>query len=329
MAFVLTSNISIGQYNQVKVHELKIKKSIHKFVNEAIIKVPTLYRLKLNGSYVSDTAVKASDLFQEGDPVIINLGYNNRLVQEFIGFIHRVNFKTPLEIECEGYSYQLRKKSYIKTWKNTTVLEMLRYMIQGTDITLSGQIPDIPVEKWYMQNQTGVEILDEFRKKLLLTIYFRGKELYAGLTYTDTVQGSSVSYQLGWNTIRDDQLKFREAKSQQLRIIAIHKLKKGGKIQTEVGDKNAAVRTVFFPNVTDTATLKHLAEKKLSELKYDGYEGKITAFLQPFCDIAYKGIVTDPRYPQRSGNYFIDTVEVEYSTKGGRRKVEIGIKLTS
>jgi hypothetical protein len=329
MAFVLSSNISIGQYTQVKVHEVKIKKSIHKFVNEAIIRVPTMYRLKLNGSYVSDTAVKASDLFQEGDPVTINLGYDNRLAQEFIGFIHRVNFKTPLEIECEGYSYQLRQKSYIKTWRNTTVLAMLQYMVQGTDITLSPLIPDIPVDKWYMQNQTGVEILDEFRTKLLLTIYFRGKELYAGLTYTDTVQGNSVSYQLGWNTIRDDQLKYREAKAQQIRIIAIHKLKGGGKIQTEAGDPNGAVRTVFFPNVTDTATLQKLAVKKLSELKYDGYEGKLTAFLQPFADIAYKGIITDPRYPQRSGTYFIDTIEVEYSTKGGRRRAEIGIKLTA
>src|SRR5258708_2160207 len=223
MAFILTSNIIIGQYAKVKVHDLKIKKSIHKFVNEATIQVPTLYRLKLNGAFVSNTVVKASDLFQEGDPVTISLGYNDKNVREFIGFIHRVNFKTPLEIECEGYSYQLRKKSYLKSWQNTTVLAMLQYMVQGTDITLSSQIPNIPVAKWHMRNQTGVEILDEFRTKLLLTIYFREKELYAGLTYTDTVGGSSVKYQLGWNTIRDDQLKFREAKSQLAKIIAMHK----------------------------------------------------------------------------------------------------------
>ena len=156
MAFTLTSNITIGNYTQVKVHGLKIKKSIHKFVDEAVIQVPTLYRLKLNGQFVSNSAVKASDLFQEGDPVAISLGYNNRNQTEFIGFIQRVNFKTPLEIECEGYSYQLRKKSYLKTWKNTTLVAMLQYLIEGTNITLSPEIPNMPVAKWYMQNQTGV-----------------------------------------------------------------------------------------------------------------------------------------------------------------------------
>ena len=78
MAFTLTSNITIGQYTQVKVHDLKIKKSIHKFVNEAVIQVPTLYRLKLNGKFVSNTVVKASDLFQEGDPVTVSLGYDGQ-----------------------------------------------------------------------------------------------------------------------------------------------------------------------------------------------------------------------------------------------------------
>lgn len=329
MAFLLNSSITVGKYTQLKVHEVKIKKSIHKFVDEALIRVPTFYRLKLAGGYISDTVLKANDIFQEGDPVSILLGYNNNLRKEFTGFIHRLNYKTPLEIECEGYSYQLRKKSFLKTWKNTSVLEMLQYMIQGTDIVLNLNIPNIPVEKWFMTNQTGVEILDEFRKKLFLTIFFQQNVLYAGLTYTDTVAGNKVLYQLGWNTIKDDDLKFREAKAQQLRIIAIHKLKGGGKIQAEVGDKGAAVRTFFFPNITDISTLQSMAAKKLTELKFNGYEGKITSFLEPFADIGYKGILTDPKYPQRNGSYFIDSIEVIYGIKGGRRKAEIGIKLDS
>jgi hypothetical protein len=73
------------------------------YVDRATIKVPITARIKRADETITATAETAK-LFKEGDAVSIDLGYNNKFNTEFIGFVSRVNFTTPVEIECEGYS---------------------------------------------------------------------------------------------------------------------------------------------------------------------------------------------------------------------------------
>jgi hypothetical protein len=37
--------------------------------------------------------------------------------------------------------------------------------------------------------------------------------------------------------------------------------------------------------------------------------------------------IADPVYSERDGNYYIESTEVEYGTGGGRRIVELGLKV--
>ncbi|MBL0144937.1 MAG: hypothetical protein IPP48_03425 [Chitinophagaceae bacterium] len=62
-------------------------------------------------------------------------------------------------------------------------------------------------------------------------------------------------------------------------------------------------------------------------MSYDGYEGKITSFLQPFCQHGWKAGLTDKSFPERSGDYLITSVEVTYGMSGARRTVELGEKI--
>ena len=73
--------------------------------------------------------------------------------------------------------------------------------------------------------------------------------------------------------------------------------------------------------------LRAAAENKLSMYKYNGYSGKITAFLQPFAEHGYKAVLEDDRFPERSGNYMIESVQVQFGTQGARRICEIGVKV--
>lgn len=214
MAFALVSNISIGKYTGVKPHEVKINKSMFEFVDKAMIKLPITARIVRNGEPITQTAETAK-LIDEGDVVKIDLGYNGFLKTEFTGFVTRVNLTAPIEVECEGYSYQLRKKTYLRTFKKTQLLSILKYMVEGTDIKLDERyIPKFEIEKMVLQKHNGVEALEMIKKisDNTIRIFFNGNTMYAGLQFTRPF--ANVRYRLGWNVIKDSELKLRQAKNQ-------------------------------------------------------------------------------------------------------------------
>jgi hypothetical protein len=322
--FVLTSDITIGGYKKIKPHEVKIQKSLFSYVDRATVKVPSTARLKQAGTIVT-MSTDTAKLIKEGDEVRIDLGYNGSLKNEFIGFVSRVNFTTPVEIECEGYSYQLRKKQYLKRFKNTTLKELLAHLVEGTDITLSPLIPELKIAKWTMHSQSGTEVLEDMKKHLLVDFFFTGKELYGGLRLLK--HKADVKYRLGWNVIKDGNLKLREAKNQQVIIHIVGEKADGTKVTGKAG-QNGEVKKIKNANVTDQATLNAMAAKQQNKLSYDGYEGRITAFLQPYCEPGYRAVLQDRKYPERSGNYVVESIEVTYGTSGARRIVGIGEKLS-
>ena len=339
--FELNSDISIGRYRRVKPSMVKITKSMFEYVDKAVITIPAKARLQINnpsGSPIVGDPVESSKFFEEGDKVTILLGYNGRLEQEFDGFITRLNFTVPLEIECEGYSYLLRKKTYNKAFKQAKLIDVLRFIVAGTPITLASDTPDFLIEKLLLQNHSGTEALEMIKKISANTIriFFTGNVLYAGLQFLKPL--SDVKYRLGWNVIKDGQLKLRQAKNQDVQINIVGLKKDGttvkvtsGRIKdaTTVGSSGTFGETKIIKThaITDLSTLKAMADEKYKQLSFDGYEGKITTFLQPFCSINYRAILNDLKYPERSGNYIVESVEVTYSTNGARRVLGIGAKL--
>lgn len=286
--------------------------------------------------------VQTAKQFVEGDKVIVNLGYNGKLKNEFVGFVARINVTTPVEVECEGYSYQLRKKTPApKTFKKAELKEVLKYIITGTDIVLDADIPGCVLEKIVINGHNGVEVLELIKKALgdLVFMHFHNNVLYAGLTFLNPQQ--TVKYQLGWNVIKDNNLKQRQATNDKITIVYKGKKKDGTNVEAVIKSKGQSkvittsasagtdgeTKTFVTHSVTDEATLKQLAEAKLKKLSYDGYEGKITAFLQPFCQHGWKATLTDKSFPERSGDYLITSVEVTYGMSGARRTVELGEKI--
>ncbi|TAN18833.1 MAG: hypothetical protein EPN37_04535 [Chitinophagaceae bacterium] len=331
--FRLCSYITIGNVSMNSVHEVRVNRSIHSYIDTAKIKIPASAYLKYSSPLPPTQSIQRPDgrystayLFQRGDQVQIQLGYDNELKTEFTGFINRINFTTPLEIECEGYSWLLRQKTINVSWKSITLKGILQYLIQGTPITLSQNIPEISLNNIFFRGTTADNVLGWIKDKLLMTIFFNGSELYAGLEFTQ--YKGTEKYKLGWNVIKDDNLKYHIATDTKIKIKAISISGNGSKIEAEVGDSTGVTHSVYFYNEKSLAQLKADAQKKLQHFKYDGYEGKITAFLQPYLEHGYKVILDDPQYAERSGSYLIEGVEVSFGTSGARRTCEIGIKVS-
>lgn len=338
--FTLNSDIKIGIYSSVKVHEVRVNKSVYQYTDKAIIKLPIGGRVRLGGQLGSDS-VRYNTLINEGDAVKIDLGYNGKLYTEFEGFIARVNFTTPLQVECEGYSYQLRKRTYLKTFKKTKLLDILLYLIAGTDIQLNtAHVVDFEVTKLVLDNHSGTEALELLKKisNNLVCFYFQGRVLNAEL-YPAKPQAGEVKYKMGWNVYRSDDLKKRQASNQDVEVV-YEASKQDGSRLTATGGKLKAYKVVakadsgtfgekkvIKTSITDDASIQKLADSSQSKLSYDGYEGNINCFLQPYCEPAWKAIITDAKYPERAGNYLINSTEVTFGMSGARRKVEMGLKL--
>jgi hypothetical protein len=330
--FTLKCKIIIGKFKMTAVTDVKIKRSIYSFIDTATIVLPASARLK-NKSDSTPTSVSTAGNFQEGDKVEIWLGYDDvsKLHLEFKGFVKRVNAATPCEIECEGYSWQLRQKNVLwSTDKNktTTLKELLGKLIEGTDITLSPGIPDMNVQQISEGNITRTDALDWIKKNLLLTVYFAENELYAGLAYTEQPDKAEIKYKIGWNLVKDDQLKFRNADDVKIQVKAISFNKKNVAVVGKTDDAGGAIRTIYVQNIDSEAELKKVAEAKKSELRYDGYDGKVIGFLEPFALPGYRAILQDPNYSEREGTYLIESTEVKFGTGGGRRTCDIGVKIS-
>jgi len=328
--FVLNSHITIGKFTSVKPVEVKLNRSLFDYVQRAVIKLPITARIKRAGEVITESAETAKQI-TEGDMVSIDLGYNGNLKTEFTGFVSRVNFTSPVEVECEGYSYQLRQKTVLKTFVKAQVLDVLKFLITGTDITLDEKsIPKFVIEKVVFQKHSGIEALEIIKKVSdnTIRIFFIGKVLHASLQYTKALY--DVKYRIGWNTIKDNNLKLRQAKNQNVTINYIGEKKDGSKTKVVANVKaNGAGETKVIKThaVTDGASLQQMATAKLKQLSYDGYEGKITAFLDPFCEPGCRVLLEDLKYPERSGNYICESIEVIYGTGGARRILGIGAKL--
>ena len=344
--FTLKCEIRIDSYTFYSVKEVRIKRSLHSFIDTATITIPASAVLQYSGSLPTKSVVSSADQFAEGNKVQIWLGYDEDRQLEFEGFVKRINGASPCVIECEGYSWQLKQKGVLDSKKEIGLKDLLSNITSGTDIKLSDEIPDLTLNQAYFSGMSGTDILDWLKKNLYLNVYFEGKLLYVGFEHmknqqagvyardkkaTDALSYQQVendaSYQIGYTVIKDDELKFRKASDAHVLVKAIYIDKKNQPHTAEAGDKNGAETTIHISHFENDAALKKAAENKLQTLKFDGFEGKLTAFLQPFVFPGCKVAISDKKYDIRKGTYRIESTEVTFGASGGRRIAEIGLKM--
>lgn len=301
-----------------------IKRSTHAANAKAVIKVPVTAILKQQGKEA--TKIETAQVVKVGDEVTIKLGYDGNLKDEFKGFVKRLNYTVPLEIECEDWYWKLRYINIKKSYAQTTVKDLLNDILSGSGASVHSASIDLGLKNTVINNKTGAWVLEKLKSDYGLTVFFTldGK-LFAGKAYE--VKGDPVKYELRRNVIKDDDLKYYRAEDYKLKIEAKSYDKNGSKLEASVGVEGGEAKTLWFYDVTDAGQLKTLAEQELQRYSFDGYRGKIETFLIPFAEPGMVAEVKDPVYDERSGNYYVESTEVKFGTSGARRKVELGIKV--
>lgn len=331
--YVLSANIQIGNYTLKRVHSVVVKTSRQLLSDTCVLKLPTTAVLSQEDV---KTSVEVAKQIKAGDSVVVKLGYNGDLYTEFEGYVSKIGHGTPLEIACEDSFYHLRQtelkaKTYEKVDLKTLFKDCLSQV--SKPFKLSDSLPDISLSPFYIEaGVTIAELCQKLKDDYGLSIYFTDKEtLFVGLGYQK--QGKQVKYHLQKNVIKSD-LVYRTEDDQKIQLKAVGIDQKNQKIEVTVGDSGGAIRTMFFSDFEDFSTnplakdqLTKLATEKLKTLKYEGYEGTIKTFLLPNVKVDDTACIVDKKYPERGGNYWVESVETSFGRSGVRRKIELGVKL--
>jgi hypothetical protein len=332
----MTSFITVEGFKDIiKPTEIKWKKSITDYSDTATIKLPAIAMLKKeDGGYERvETGLK----FDEGLQITIFCGYDGVNYLRFKGFIRQIKPNNPLEIECEGYSYKIRKiKAFNKSYRaGTNIKKILTDLIKAIPLAKNEEIPiklsddahygniESPVN---FSGKTGVEVLDWFKEKMFMTVYFNSADLYVGLRFTN--YKNTIKLRLGWNVVDDNELKYNPQKSLTKTNVSMSAKQKDGSTKyADPKSKEKGGKQIKMDVRVDSETLKKIQEDQQQIQSSRGYEGTLTAFLVPFAEPAMAVEIEDTKYPARSGKYFIEAVEGEYSAKGGRQKIKISASL--
>ena len=321
--FVLACKIEIGDFVFRSVNEVEITKSVTELVDTAVIKMPTKFKIRQNNEqkYIEE-------VIKSGDSVKITLAYEGKYEGiEFTGFVKKVNPKIPMEIHCEDAMWLLRRKNISKSWKKTTLKEVLQEIVSGTGIKLSKRVPDVALESWIIRSKNGTQALQEIKETMAMSVFLEDDgTLYCGLQQATNV-GQIVKYDLNYNLVENN-LEFKTADEKKIKVIYSWTDKKTNKKKTyTAGDEGGEERKFTLNSVVDEKIMQSMADKVLKEAKYDGLEGDITSFLIPFATRGMAAEIINKEHQNREGNYFIKTVVTTYRTGGARRKVTLGNKL--
>jgi len=338
--FVLNSDITIGNFRFSGVKEVHIKRSLHGIADTATIQIPSIAKIVSNGSVAAGTVITGKQ-FNDGDLVTIKLGYNGDLQTEFKGFVKRRNLDMPLEVECEGYSWLLRRNTINIFETSIQVKDLLEKAVSGIDPNYKISVQcdvDLAFSNVSIEDKNGFDIISNigrYTDGALSCFFIQPDVLWCGFLYTPYANGTDVfgigqvKYRLRYNVIKNNSLKECVTENDPLKVIYNKKLSNGEKIsQSSDAFKNyAGTHSKILNHLKDAPALKQLANEKAYKLNYSGYEGAVISFLQPYAAPGYTAVIVDDRYPDRNGVYAIEGVEIKFGIGGARRIVEIGPEL--
>lgn len=319
--FVMTSEIGIANYRQIKAAKVTWKRSVRSYTDTCTIDLPRIIYMKtvkLQTEDVNQPNERQEYIFKEGDPVTVSLGYNNRNHLRFKGFIKRVNQGMPVNVECEGYSYLLYDVMVNKSYRSVTVKQLLKDITAKTAIVVSDAIPEIELKNITFKNASGIDVLEWLEKRCKLPVHFMFDVIFCGTQYGKKEGRSKL--RIGWNTVKEDDFKKRIV-DKNLRIVVKEK-DTTGKVKKAKADSPFDNEKVVKVRAGMADVIrKQIANRLQSQSNYDGYQGKITTFLEPLIDVGMVVEIDGNRYPEMSGDYFCESISGEFGPSGGRQVV--------
>ena len=262
-----------------------------------------------------------NDILCAGDPIKVELGYDEKYVTEFEGYILSVSRGMPITIQCEDEMYRLKRKTVNYSKKSATLSQLLADVATGYEVQTSFGDTELGALR-YSQKRVS-EILDDLQKMGFYT-YFIGKKLYCGDVYSDKVELPEVRIEFGKNAVSQD-LKETDGEYE---VVAVALLGKGKKLEAKAGVEGAETIKVNYSDKEQKITpdvLKDFAQRFYDRLKKQRYKGGVELFGIP--SVTHGRVIefSNPDIPEMDGKYFIEKVTKDFSDNATyRQKLDLG-----
>lgn len=309
--------VTIGAYQLGMIESVEIVRSVELLSDTATITLP---------SAAFNKAFEINDKIKRGDAVKIELGYDDKLVTEFEGFLEQEpnTDNGSLILRCEDGLFQYRKSLENVVLKNCSVSDVLNHVNKAIGgFTLKCDY-DFKYDKFVINNATGYDVLKKIQEEAKPNIYLKGNVLHVHPQYSEIF--GKANYDFSKN-IETADLKYRNAEDRKV-LVTIEYNGKDGKLHKIEEGSTGGERVNLTGGTGDIKSLILQAKNEHVKRVYTGYEGTFDSWLVPYCDAGYQVKIVDLDYEYKTGVYYVLEVKTTFSKSGGARTVKIGKKLS-
>lgn len=319
--YVMTGRITFPNWQSTSGVPLSIRKFSSVIINRTF-KQSTQYAeivLPRNVKFFDKHQVR--DIFRIGDEVIIELGYDGNLKEEFRGYVTKITADIPVTIRVDDEMWKIKRIPVNYVGKNVMLQDFLQTVLKDTDYKIDAlevKLGDIRFAKTNM-----LEVLDKLESDFNIYTYYQNGVIYSGKYYVNE-NSSNISYFNLERNVASNALNYRNKEDIILKIDAESITADGKKVTFSIGDEGGDSMRLKYFNITANAELEKKVKQDYENAKRGGFDGDFTAFGNPSVDFGEKALIESIVYPDRDGEYFIEGVEKSFDSSGYRQKIKLG-----
>nr|DAK16460.1 MAG TPA: tail protein [Caudoviricetes sp.] len=316
--YTLDFEVKIGEFYLGMVDNITIHKSVELLADTCEIVLPAA---RLN------KALEVEEQIKRGDEVSVSIGYKEvGIKEEFKGYLQRISTDGgSIKLFCEDDLFQFRKDLPNEELKKISLSDLLSKVVKGIGKNYKVDCSYTWVyDKFVIRDATGYDVLKKVQEECGADIYLKDGVLH--IHPPGEVIGKERFYDFAVN-IEEAELSFKRAEDKKVKVVVKAIMPDGKVKEIEVGSTGGEKVEVKC-HASDTASMKARGEAEVKRRTFDGYDGSITTWLIPECNPGDTASIHDGDYTYKDGTYFVRSVTTEFSEGGGKRKVELGYRLS-
>ncbi|WP_278794653.1 hypothetical protein [Hoylesella nanceiensis] len=316
--YTLDFEVKIGEFYLGMVDSITIHKSVELLADTCEIVLPAA---RLN------KALEIEEQIKRGDEVSVSIGYKEvGIKEEFKGYLQRISTDGgSIKLFCEDDLFQFRKDLPNEELKKISLSDLLSKVVKGIGKNYKVNCSYTWVyDKFVIRDATGYDVLKKVQEECGADIYLKDGVLH--IHPPGEVVGKERFYDFAVN-IEEAELSFKRAEDKKVKVVVKAIMPDGKVKEIEVGSTGGEKVEVKC-HASDTASMKARGEAEVKRRTFDGYDGSITTWLIPECNPGDTASIHDGDYTYKDGTYFVRSVTTEFSEGGGKRKVELGYRLS-
>lgn len=305
------------KYRLLLLYSVEIESSVENLVDTARISVPEA---------VMNQVLSIESKIPRGTEVIIKLGYNEDLREEFRGYVREIkNTGGSLLIDCEDSIFQFRKPVANEVQKPTSVTQIVQSMIDqcapGMNLFCDY---DITYEKFVIHQANGFDVLKKLQEETKANIWIDSETNTLHVHAPFIEKSGEVKYSPQRN-IQSLSLDYKRAIDRKFEI-TVESVGSDGKVKSVKSGVSGGETVSIKCGPMSEADMQKLGDAELSKRMADRYEGSFDTWLIPRIKPTATARLKDEDYPEQEGGYYVPAVKTVFSDSGAVRTITLGIK---